>query len=64
MKRRFLNALTLVQKYGKPDLFITMTCNPNWPEIKNNLVKGEHAENRPDLQRGFSTRNWCICLSR
>ena len=49
MKRRFLNALTLVQRYGKPDLFITMTCNPKWPEIQEQLQVGELAENRPDL---------------
>ncbi|XP_074292530.1 uncharacterized protein LOC141619414 [Silene latifolia] len=41
--------MALVQKYGKPDLFITMTCNPNWPEIKAELSPGEEAHNRPDL---------------
>ncbi|XP_074315213.1 uncharacterized protein LOC141651397 [Silene latifolia] len=41
--------MALVQKYGKPDLFITMTCNPNWPEIKAELSPGEQAHNRPDL---------------
>ena len=25
--------LGLIRHFGKPDLFITMTCNPNWPEI-------------------------------
>ncbi|XP_074299983.1 uncharacterized protein LOC141631177 [Silene latifolia] len=49
MRRRYLNAMALVQKYGKPDLFITMTCNPNWPEIKSELQPGEQAQNRPDL---------------
>ncbi|XP_010686097.3 uncharacterized protein LOC104900381 [Beta vulgaris subsp. vulgaris] len=49
MKRRYLNALTLVQRYGKPDLFITMTCNPNWPEIKACLAPGELAQHRPDI---------------
>ena len=34
------DAMTYVRKYGHPDLFITMTCNPNWPEIKNNLLPG------------------------
>ena len=27
------NALALVSEYGRPSLFITLTCNPNWPEI-------------------------------
>ncbi|XP_074299442.1 uncharacterized protein LOC141630544 [Silene latifolia] len=49
MRRRYLNAMALVQKYGKPDLFITMTCNPNWAEIKAELSAGEQAQNRPDL---------------
>ncbi|XP_074282556.1 uncharacterized protein LOC141607096 [Silene latifolia] len=49
MRRRYLNAMALVQKFGKPDLFITMTCNPNWPEIKAELSPGEEAHNRPDL---------------
>jgi len=49
MERRFLNAISLVQKYGKPDLFISITCNPKWLEIQDQLEKYEKAENRPDL---------------
>jgi hypothetical protein len=25
---RFLDAMTLVQQFGKPDYFVTMMCNP------------------------------------
>ncbi|XP_021769710.1 uncharacterized protein LOC110733951 [Chenopodium quinoa] len=49
LKRRYLNAMELVQRYGKPDLFITMTCNENWPEIKCELQPGEKAQDRPDI---------------
>ena len=49
MRHRYLDCMSLVQEYGKPDLFITMTCNPQWPEIKECLQKGEEAHNRPDL---------------
>ena len=49
MRCRYLNAMTLVQKYGKPDLFITITCNPNWPEIQSQLSPTETPQNRPDL---------------
>ena len=28
MRRRYLDAMSLVQKYGKSDIFLTMTCNP------------------------------------
>ncbi|XP_074313405.1 uncharacterized protein LOC141648575 [Silene latifolia] len=41
--------MALVQKYGKPDLFIIITCNPNWAEIKDELAPGEKAQDRPDL---------------
>ena len=38
---KFHNATTIVGRFGKPDLFITMTCNANWPEIKNELIRGQ-----------------------
>ncbi|CAN0602662.1 unnamed protein product, partial [Ectocarpus sp. 12 AP-2014] len=41
--------ITLVSKYGKPDYFITFTCNPNWLEIKESLYLGQTASDRPDL---------------
>ncbi|XP_027151929.1 uncharacterized protein LOC113751983 [Coffea eugenioides] len=49
MRRRYIDAMTLVQKFGKPDIFLTMTCNPNWLEIKEHLLPTEEAQNRPDL---------------
>ncbi|XP_058222040.1 uncharacterized protein LOC131332039 [Rhododendron vialii] len=49
MQKRYLDAMALVQKFGKPDIFLTMTCNPAWPEIKNELKPHEEAQNRPDL---------------
>jgi hypothetical protein len=29
MRRRYMDAMALVRKFGKPDIFLTMTCNPN-----------------------------------
>lgn len=49
MRRRYLDAIALVQHFGKPDLFLTMTCNPMWPEIKEHLLPIDEAQNRPDL---------------
>ncbi|KAL3813122.1 hypothetical protein ACJIZ3_014390 [Penstemon smallii] len=49
MCRRYVNAMALVQKYGKPDLFLTMTCNPQWKEILDNLLPSEKSHDRPDL---------------
>lgn len=33
MRRIYLDALALVQKFDKLDLFIAMTCNPEWKEL-------------------------------
>nr|GMC95312.1 ATP-dependent DNA helicase pif1-like [Ipomoea batatas] len=49
MRRRYMDAMSLVQRFGKPDLFITVTCNPNWPEIKELLKYVDEPQNRPDL---------------
>ncbi|XP_074290276.1 uncharacterized protein LOC141617007 [Silene latifolia] len=48
-RRRYLSSMTVVQRYGKPDIFLTMTCNPRWPEIERDLSPFEEAQNRPDL---------------
>lgn len=47
--RRYMDAMTLVRKYGKPDIFLTMTCNPNWEEIIHELKFGQTPQDRPDL---------------
>ncbi|SCZ97908.1 BZ3500_MvSof-1268-A1-R1_Chr3-3g06449 [Microbotryum saponariae] len=47
--QRYQDAMTCVVKYGKPSLFITVTCNPEWPEIKAALGPNDQACNRPDL---------------
>ncbi|XP_027155467.1 uncharacterized protein LOC113755757, partial [Coffea eugenioides] len=49
MRRRYLDAMALVQKYGKPDIFLTMTCNPMWKEIQDNLQFTEKPQDRPNL---------------
>lgn len=47
--RRYLDAMALVRKYGKPDVFLTMTCNPNWEEITRELETGQTPQDRPDI---------------
>ena len=49
MIQRFQDAMSLVQKFGKPDLFVTMTCNLGWEEIQNELLPAQTAQDRPDL---------------
>ncbi|CAJ0591132.1 unnamed protein product [Cylicocyclus nassatus] len=38
-----------IAKYGKPDFFITFTCNPKWREIEESLQPGQTATDRPDM---------------
>ncbi|XP_028086421.1 uncharacterized protein LOC114287309 [Camellia sinensis] len=57
LRRRYVDAMALVQRFGKPDIFLTMTCNPTWPEIKAELGPNEEAQNRPDLtSRAFRAK--------
>ncbi|XP_075107425.1 uncharacterized protein LOC107819940 isoform X2 [Nicotiana tabacum] len=49
MRRRYMDVIALVQRFGKPDIFLTMTCNPSWPEIKQHLLSTDETQNRPDL---------------
>ncbi|XP_027174256.1 uncharacterized protein LOC113773851 [Coffea eugenioides] len=57
MRRRYLDVMALIQKYGKPDIFLTMTCNPAWKEIQCNLKYHEKPQDRPDfLARVFRAK--------
>ena len=41
--------MAIIRHCGKPDLFITFTCNPKWREITENLLPGQTAQDRPDI---------------
>ena len=44
------DGMAILRKHGgKPDLFITMTCNPQWPEIQEQLMDGQTSQDRPDI---------------
>ena len=49
MQQNYHDAMAIVAKLGKPDLFLTMTCNPKWKEIVDNLEPNQKVEDRPDL---------------
>jgi hypothetical protein len=49
MNQLFQDSLTIVRKFGKPDIFMTVTCNPHWKEITNELFPGQNPEDRPDI---------------
>ncbi|KAF3684438.1 hypothetical protein FXO37_01336 [Capsicum annuum] len=56
MRQCYMDAIALVQYFGKPDIFLTMTCNSSWVEIEH-LLTSDEAQNRPNLiSRVFKTK--------
>ncbi|XP_022023935.2 uncharacterized protein LOC110924208 [Helianthus annuus] len=50
MMQNYLDAMALCRKYGYPDFFITITCNPKWPEIVRFIGDSSiKPEDRPDI---------------
>ena len=49
MRHCYFDAMALVQRFGKSDIFLTITCNPDWEEIKRELHVGQLAQDKPDL---------------
>ncbi|XP_077985123.1 uncharacterized protein LOC144439763 [Glandiceps talaboti] len=49
MHQLYQDSMAIVRRYGKPDLFVTFTCNPRWPEIKDNILPGQQITVRPDV---------------
>jgi len=43
------DAMTYVRHYGRPNLFITFTCNSKWTEITQELFKGQKPNHRHDI---------------
>ena len=46
MKQLYFDGMTICGHIGFPDLFLTLTCNPAWPEIQRKVRK---YNKRPDV---------------
>ncbi|GBL93134.1 hypothetical protein AVEN_216485-1 [Araneus ventricosus] len=53
MQQNYQDAMAMVRKFGKPDLFLMFTCNPSWSEILNSMLGVQRPEDRPDIIRGL-----------
>ncbi|KAJ8481437.1 hypothetical protein ONZ45_g15318 [Pleurotus djamor] len=49
MQQRFQDAMAIARRFRKVDLFITVTANPQWKEILDELLPGQTSYDRPDL---------------
>ncbi|XP_025271022.1 uncharacterized protein LOC112639908 [Camponotus floridanus] len=65
MLQNYQDAMAIV---SKPDLFITMTCNPKWREIEENLLPGQQASDRPNIFMKHMIHgpcsDWCLVDGR
>ncbi|KAI7963676.1 hypothetical protein MJO29_004103 [Puccinia striiformis f. sp. tritici] len=49
MNQLYQDAMATVREYGPPDLFITVTVNPTWPEIIEVIGKNENVMDHPTV---------------
>ena len=52
MHQRYLDGMAIARRFKKIDIFLTMTANPAWPEIRRELLDGQTVTDRPDLVSG------------
>ncbi|KAI5385991.1 hypothetical protein KIW84_072535 [Lathyrus oleraceus] len=50
MEQLYFDGMVICSHFGFPDLFITFTCNPNWPEIQRLVAKNNlNSQDRPNI---------------
>ena len=48
--------MAIIRAFGKPDLFVTITCNPKWSEILNELKSVENSDKLTIIARVFKIK--------
>ena len=51
----YQDAMSIVWCFGKPDFFVTFTCNPRWQEITDAFFPGQTAKNNKILLQESSS---------
>ncbi|OWY97976.1 LOW QUALITY PROTEIN: Helitron helicase [Phytophthora megakarya] len=49
MYKSYQDSLALVREFGKPDIFLTMTCNPEWKEIRDQIAEHQKPPDGTDI---------------
>jgi len=49
MTQNYQDPMSIVRKFGKPDLFVTFKCNPKWRVTVASLLYGQLPQDRPDI---------------
>ena len=61
-KQLYHDAMAISRNIGRPDLFITMTRNPQWPEIKHFLKKMPPETTANDVSHLVCRVSYAKCL--
>ena len=49
MQQRYQDAMAIARYFRRVDIFLTVTCNPAWPEITRELLPHQTSYDRPDI---------------
>ncbi|XP_037474121.1 uncharacterized protein LOC119350347 [Triticum dicoccoides] len=60
IEQNYQDAMAICRWAGHPDLFVTFTCNPNWPEIQ--LMLNEAGNQKPAERPDIAVRVFMIKL--
>jgi ATP-dependent DNA helicase PIF1 len=63
MQQWFLNAMAIVQRFGKPDYFITMTCNPYWElqdMLELEIIGDDYIQLPNDIVNGYTDTEMAV----
>jgi hypothetical protein len=47
--QNYHDGIAICRVYGPPNLFLTFTCNPKWPEISMMILQGQQPNDRLDI---------------
>jgi hypothetical protein len=53
LQQSYQDAMAVIRSKGKPDLFVTVTCNPSWPEITAEIKKCPNSQKLTIIARVF-----------
>ena len=56
LHKKCYNAIAIAKDYHKPDLFINLTCNLQWPEITHSLHPNQQPQDRPNSKFHFLSK--------
>ena len=56
LQQLYQDAMAIIRAFGKPYLFVTITCNPKWSEILNELKSVENSDKLTIIARVFKIK--------